>query len=156
MNEVFSSSVVSRSTGMRVSGEVTLRCLGISNRTEESSDTLKRLLEQDQKELYQFAQRANRYVETHLSRPLADDTKRQQLLMHAVKSGEVTQVERWLKNNVSPNFVLDYKQETPIIVAAKSGDKRIVNLLLAHGANPEIPDPSGNTATKYINTLNAC
>ncbi len=48
-----------------------------------------------------------------------------------------------------PANVFNHKKQTPLMLAAVSGNRRIIELLLSHGANPEQSDLEGMNALHY-------
>ena len=53
-----------------------------------------------------------------------------------------------LDAGANPN-VLDYKGDTPLIVACRNGNKSVVLKLLQHKANPNLQGKNGWTALMY-------
>jgi ankyrin repeat protein len=111
---------------------------------------------EDLTEYFAFARRSRDcYEMMHKNNhPLSTSslTPRQSLLLQGVLENKPVQVERWLKSGVDPNFVtVDYSAQTPLLIAAKHGkDKKIIHLLLSHGANPSIPDRYGSSPNMYL------
>lgn len=56
-----------------------------------------------------------------------------------------------LSKGADINHATDEKMKTPLMVAAKGGNKRLVNFLIAHGADVSLKDASGKTALDYAN-----
>ncbi len=65
-------------------------------------------------------------------------------LTKAVQRGEMSLVRRLLDMGVDPNAAADGR--TPLMVAAEHGYTDMVQLLLAHGADPAAKDAAGRTA----------
>ena len=58
-------------------------------------------------------------------------------------------IEALVKEGADVNEVNDHYASTPLISAIKSGNENVVKLLLNNGANKDIMDASGKTATDY-------
>jgi ankyrin repeat protein len=66
-------------------------------------------------------------------------------LFFAVQAGDVHQVKSLLAKGADAN--VDFKGASPLEQAARSGNKEIVRLLLAHGARPDVRNHwNGHTA----------
>jgi hypothetical protein len=64
-------------------------------------------------------------------------TARSTSFFHAVSCGNVRAAEKWLKKGVSPNFFKEtilHGRAYPLLMAVKAKNKKMVELLLQHGA----------------------
>jgi ankyrin repeat protein len=70
-------------------------------------------------------------------------------LMHqAVHHENIEVIKRFLKHNVNvnaKNINGDYYEDTPLHIATRKGNKEIVELLIAHGADINMPNYDDNT-----------
>src|SRR5947209_1182961 len=79
--------------------------------------------------------------------PAQTDTSREALFA-AIKRGAAGEVERLLRNRVSPN-VADPDGAPALMAATLFGNARMVELLLQHGADPNRVGASGTTALMW-------
>ena len=67
-------------------------------------------------------------------------------LLLAAEHGKTVSVEKLLKHNVGVNVRSVQTLETPLIMAAKNGHWKVVELLLERGADVDLEDWNNNTA----------
>jgi hypothetical protein len=68
-------------------------------------------------------------------------------LLAACESGDYDEAKVWLARGADPNF--ESKFGLPLIAAVKSGNVRIVNLLLVAGANPSLTESDCQAAARF-------
>ena len=64
-----------------------------------------------------------------------EETSRRHALAERIKNGQLDEVNRLLDSGVSPNALLVYRQQYPLLLAVQAGHLSIVHTLLEHGAN---------------------
>lgn len=69
------------------------------------------------------------------------------LLLSAARSGDVTACTTLLAEGVNPNIVVD--NSTALVAAAETNQTMIVDLLLKHGADPNIREPVYNETSLF-------
>ena len=69
------------------------------------------------------------------------------------RTREVPPSRRWLYSLGDVSWV-DFTGQTPFLRAALSGDTAAMRLLLAHGADPNLPTPAGTTPLMAASGVN--
>lgn len=72
--------------------------------------------------------------------------------------GRLPMVKHWLEKGTDPNFTLAEfeNHKSALMLAAMKGHRDIVVLLLEHGADKTMKDPSGKTALDYCRQSDKC
>jgi len=85
-----------------------------------------------------------------MSTPAPSQTPWEALLEEAVVDGDLQMAKRALQNGIDANCYIDYEGTTgytPLIVATKNNDRKMVELLLLYGAETEITTNSVTPVT---------
>ena len=97
-----------------------------------------------------YAQEQYQSQEEFFSRciELSQDQK-DQLLFHAVKTNNPSDVVVLLQAGANPNFVRGKRKNTPLIWGAVGGNYDVLGALLSLGADPNAANADGETALMY-------